>query len=356
MSKLYIPVVKIKSLEDHPNADTLVIAKFTGVDWQSLLKIGEFQVGDKVVFVPPDSIVPDWLIKAEKIEYLRSSKGRTRVVKLRGILSEGLVLPVRHLKFRRYEMGKDVSEILGITKWQPPQPKFSQPGLPKQSKLFSKYTNLDHFKNYPDIFEEGEEVIITEKIHGTNFRFGSVKRVNLSFLQRLAIKLKLMDGYYYTCGSRNVEIVPGSDTKVWYSKNHYAHWANLYRLKVHEPSIIFYGEIYGKGIQDLTYGLESTNVRIFDIMQEGKYLDYIDMCVTCLTKNLIPVPLLYYGNYHDGVIQEYTSGQSSIAPSQLREGCVIRPVKERTHPLVGRVILKSINPDYLLRKSGTEFN
>ena len=119
---------------------------------------------------------------------------------------------------------------------------------------------------------------------------------------------------------------------------------------------IVYGEIYGKGIQDLTYGLDGIDLVIFDVKYKDKYLDWNAFVDFCKEKNLRHVPVLYVGSYLiKDTVDICTTGKSVLYPKQIREGCVVKMVQEQNDSKIGRKVLKSINPEYLLRKNGTEF-
>ena len=80
----------------------------------------------------------------------------------------------------RKRVGDDVADILGITKYEPPIPSYQRVQRKKGSwrnhPMFSKYTDVENFKYYPDLFDEDEEISITEKIHGTSTRYGLYDR------------------------------------------------------------------------------------------------------------------------------------------------------------------------------------
>ena len=119
MSSLIVEVCKIDGIEKHGNADTLEVIQVKG--WNVISKMGQYKVGDLVIFIPPDSIIPQEMIEKYELTYMKNG-GRIQTVKLRGVISQGLILPCP----KGYEkIGLDVSKVLGITKWQPPEPKFS---------------------------------------------------------------------------------------------------------------------------------------------------------------------------------------------------------------------------------------
>jgi RNA ligase (TIGR02306 family) len=127
-------------------------------------------------------------------------------------------------------------------------------------------------------------------------------------------------------------------------------------------SVIVFGEIFGSGVQDMAYGLVNgkTSYRVFDIAINGKYLDWTDVKSLCDAYGIDTVPVLYQGPFSKQILEEMTDGETTVCSKDVagnfkgREGVVVKPVKERVSPRLGRVILKSVSADYLARKGGTE--
>ncbi len=137
-------------------------------------------------------------------------------------------------------------------------------------------------------------------------------------------------------------------------------------IEWHEPkhSIIVYGEIYGGGVQDMTYGLSGRSFRAFDISINNQYLDYHVKTKLFSTFEIESVPYLYTGPFTKQVVEQFTNGATTVCSKEKagkfagREGIVITPTTEVHYcsSLNGRRILKSISADYLARKGGTEFH
>lgn len=104
---------KINDLKTIENADKICIAIVDG--WQCIVKKDEFKIGDEVIYIEIDSIVPE----REEFEFLRKRNFRVRTIKLRGYVSQGLVLPLSFLPDKKYNLDDDVTDILGITKYDP---------------------------------------------------------------------------------------------------------------------------------------------------------------------------------------------------------------------------------------------
>lgn len=360
MSSLIVEVCKIDNIEKHPNADRLSIVTVKG--WNCIVGLDQYKKGDLVVFVPPDSVIPETLIEKYKLTYLKNG-GRVGTTKLRGYISQGLILDVPTDK--TYKIGDNVANILGITKWQPPEPKFqqfNQPKFPTKKKLnlfFDKYTDIENIKNYNNIFQNEDMVVITEKIHGSNWRAANLPICidHSNLIKRLIsiIKYYFKNKYEFVYGSHNVQIT-NHNNKTFYNKNIYEEIVKKYNMKNKIPeNYIVYGEVYGKGVQDLTYGLNDIDLVVVDVKYNNQYLSYPEFKKFCDERELKTAPVLYIGKWNDNLLELYTNGKSILCPSQIKEGCVVKSFYEENHPRLGRKILKSISTDYLLRKNATEF-
>lgn len=357
MSSLIVEVCKINNIEKHPKADRLRISTIKG--WNCIIGLKDFNIGDLCIFCPPDSVIPDKIIDQYKLEYLKNG-GRVRIVKLKGFISQGLVLAIPEGK--NWKEGKDVAKEMGITKYEPPISqnlglKGNKPTKKKRNPLFDKYTDIENVKNYNRIFNEDDIVVITEKIHGTNFRAGKLERYKNNLLGK--ILSWLFGKYEFVYGSHNVQLHALNKRKNFYGEDVYGQIAKKYNLADIIPEdYIVYGEIYGKGIQELEYGMKDIDVRFFDVKYKGEYLNWSDVVEFCLYRNLPTVPILAIENYKPDMLDKYTTGCSvlgiKVRLDSIREGCVIKSVIEENHPRIGRKILKSINPEYLLKKNRTE--
>jgi RNA ligase (TIGR02306 family) len=350
MSEFHVTVVRLGQMTQHPNADTLNITKV--FDYQVITKKGGFQEGELVVYIPVDSVVPDneewhWLCPLDESGQPRFPVGQVpekyRVIeakKLRGIFSQGVLAPlpigcaqVDDVLFYmpKYNEGDDVAKVMGITKYEPPTP-VTTGGEAEASPVgwqFPVYTDIEGLRRYPSVLHEGEEVVITEKIHGANARY-------------------VHDGDRLWVGS-HTQIKKFDETNLWWRA---AHATQLgVQLEAH-PFLVFFGEVYGQ-VQDLKYGHKSgASFRVFDVydVKLMKYLDFDDAQAITKAVGLQWVPTLYRGPWSTQ-LNELCEGKSTIVGADnVREGFVVRPVKERWHPEVGRVILKRHGEGYLLRK------
>ena len=113
---------------------------------------------------------------------------------------------------------------------------------------------------------------------------------------------------------------------------------------------ILYGEVYGQGIQAYTYGEKRMNFRAFDLMLDGKYVDYPIFQALCDRHQVEQVPLVYDGAFSLDIIKGFSDGDSLIGGNHGREGVVVKPRIDRDDPKFGRVILKYIGDRYLFGK------
>ena len=327
-----------------------------------------------------------------------------------------------------WDVDTDVADFYGITKWEPPLV-CNSGDAEREHNWFHKYTDIEHFANYHTAFVEGEEVVITEKIHGKNCRMGLVMEADKSGesqwtwmagshdvrRKQFARKTRRMDaielfqeGYISApevaldqVVDKNgllwkvIEIQEDEDPKegkeprklfigVQVDKDgnevqvESEYWmfltdnvrnaltwvrASMGRLGEATQSVILYGEIFGSGVQDMTYGFSNghRSLRVFDIALNGEYLDYDQKVRVCQMFNLTMVPHLYKGPYSRKIVEDLTDGPTTACDPKVagkfkgREGCVIAPVKERFSDVIGkRCILKSVSADYLGRKDAED--
>jgi len=354
-------VEKIGSLVEIPGADNIELALIGG--WQAITKKGEYKEGDLVVVATTDAVIPQVLSDLMEVtNYLRKGQ-RVRTVKLRGVYSECLIIPTKYIPGYgdQYYEGMDMMEKMGITKYEPPVKMVQLASGRKfkyhQNPFFRVYHKFPNQKNVPDMFNEEDEVVITRKLHGTNARYGVVRKKKLSLWDRV----KLFFGnkwaaFEYVYGSHNVE--KGSDSQGFYATDVWSTIDNKYGIRnslwkhvkdTYFPEqltsgVIIYGEIYGVGIQkNYDYGMNDIKFAGFDVEVNGKYEGHLeeDTHFSCL--NLPKVDLLYQGLWSKEEQDKYVF-KNFIKGSKIpHEGIVVKSVTGDRHK-----VSKVINPDYLI--------
>lgn len=172
MSKLRVEVVKIDNIQPHPNADRLELA--TVFNWVCVVQKGWVKAGDTVIYIPIDSVLPQPLIDIlfGPNSKIKLNNGRIKTIKIRGAVSQGLIVDPVKVGLQGAEIGSDVAKILNITKYEPPEAtrgvNHNAPAAIKKdiNNNFKKYTDIENIKNHKNVFFEGEFVSVTEKIHG----------------------------------------------------------------------------------------------------------------------------------------------------------------------------------------------
>lgn len=357
-STFAVTVQDIKALENHPNADRLELATILG--WQCVVQKGALKVGDKVVYFPIDSILPQDI--EEKIfgpdSKVKLTKSRVKTIKLRGAISQGLAVPLTVFGLKAsIPVGEDLTEAFKVKKYEPPAKDLpAHMGVKKEKALenpnFHKYGGIENFKNYPDVFKDEELVEITEKIHGTHFRCGYVKTVANTLWKKILKFFGKLPEYEFVYGSNNVQLQHRWLNSTYYDTNVYAKITMQYNLKdILKPGEVLHGEIYGSGIQKgYTYGCKEGEHKlvVFDIKKDGEYLGTRDFQEFVQSRNLPSVPVLYNGPFSKTHAKSLTVGNSVLEPTQkTREGVVIKPILNEKC-LMGRKMLKLISDEYLL--------
>lgn len=385
MSTFGCNIVEINHVEDHPNADRLSIVRIGGFNCiRAKLEDGShrYSAGDWVVYVPEAAVLPEWMLR--QMDFWKDDKGtlagpkgdRVKAIKLRGIFSQGVlyqlerklgewVLNADNVR-ETVRLGQNVAELMGITKYEPPIP-IGMAG--EVCNLYGKTGKFDveNHQRYPDLFREGEPVVATEKLHGTFAAFCYWPGLDHP---------ELLNGNWFAYSK-------GLGAQGLVFKNNEANTNNLYQRHLVKSNIVpnverwvqqvnnleqesnflyesdwpitIVGEIFGRGVQDLHYGQTAPTFRVFDVYigepNRGFWLNWDELTEFCANLGFDMVPLLYQGPYNEDALLAVRDGKDSISNSNVREGIVVKSaVNRRCVELDGRVMLKMVSPDYLLRK------
>lgn len=386
MSTFEVKVYKLR-IEPHNNADTLELAVVG--DYRSIVRKGAFVTGDLGVYIPEASIVPDWLIEKLGLtgKLAGSQKNRVKAMKLRGILSQGLILPLDIYPFHTFvdqigrdckgerigvekptgdgamevafaPEGKDMGEFLGITKYEPPIPVHMSGEVFAAHGYTLKY-DIENIKKFPEVFQDGDHVLITEKLHGTWTCFGYHSDIPHPIVTSKGLSGQGLAFKFNDANADNLYIrslVASAD------ENGDDIIDRLQEVILDGLPFYVLGETYGKGVQDLAYGLSKPHFRAFDIYigkpGEGRYMSGSEFLTACRHARIETVPVMYHGPFSKQIVEDLTNGMDTVSCTHMREGVVVRPFLEETNEYnLGRVILKSVSEAYLLRKGdATEFN
>lgn len=319
MSEFKVEVVQVGAIEKHPNADTLSIADVGG--YPCIIRTGEFTQGDKAVYLPIDSILPN-----EPRWAFLDGKMRVKAKKLRGVFSMGLLTAADPA----WQVGQNVQLEMGVEKYEPDAERAPQGNDERDPGICPVY-DIEGFRKYKTAFDVGEDVWISEKIHGQNARF-------------------VYDGERLHVGSRT-RFKKADEDGCW------ANVARRYSLAeklAAYPMIAIYGETYGNN-SDMPYSVnrakEGDRLVIFDALdiKTRRWFDVDEFLAFASKLELPVVPTLYRGPWDPALI-ELSEGKTTMpSADHVREGIVIKPAIERQAHM-GRVFLKLAGQGYLLRK------
>lgn len=357
-----VTVVRIDGIRKHENADTLSIVDVFG-GYPCIFRTGDFQNGDLAAYIPVDMLIPD----TELFRTFRTPKHRPgetvriKAKRLRGVFSMGILVRAPE----GAQVGDDVTATLGVTKWEPeelPARGPSRPGgkfLPGDAEndpgFLPGYTDIENLRKYKSVLV-GDEVVVSEKIHGANS--GYVWHLHKD-VERLWIR------------SRKQFKKPDGGG-IWAEVAKQYHFEEVLRNVC--PGIAIFGEVYGQ-VQDLQYGKGGVDLVAFDAfsLSTMRYLDYDDFVeligrinaaisklnphwhggpdgITWNSPQLKTAPILYRGPFDYDKIAVLAEGSTVLGEGKhVREGVVVKPVKERWDGRLGRVILKLAGEGYLTR-------
>jgi len=318
----------IRDVQPIPNAESIDVARVLG--WSVVIKKGEFQVGDKVIYVEIDSLLPE----REEFEFLRKDGFRIRTVRLRSQVSQGICFSMELLPEGSYEEGADVTELLGIEKYEPPIPPILQGTIVGKYPSFIPKTTENRIQS--EVFNlsvwKGKEGVALEKLDGTSSTF------------------YLQDGHFGVCG-KTIEYLDSENNLYW-------RMARLYKVEETLRSLgrdlAIQGEIIGSGITKNKYKLNNEHrfyaFNILDV-STGEYLDDVTFNELMKEFHFQSVPIVSNSMIIHEDMEAYvelSNGKSAINPSILREGIVIKSKNEGKHGL-GSFSFKVINPNFLIK-------
>jgi len=340
----------ISGLEPIANADAIEKARVLG--WCVVVKRGEFRPGNKVVYCEIDSLLPE----RPEFEFLRAGcfkpailEGETviqpagfriKTVKLRGQVSQGICFPLSILPPQApTDEGADVTELLGIRKYEPPLPLGMGGKVKGGFPEFIAKTDEIRVQVLLPVLERhrGKTFYVTEKLDGTSFT---------AFLH---------DGAFGIC-SRNLWMDEADDTNILVRVARRLQLEEKLRAiaaaRGFQPAV--QGEIIGPGIQENKYELATVDLRIFNVFDIDAYklVEHALMVEILQEAGLTGVPQLGTLVLSHGVdeLVELAAGSSVLNAKTQREGIVLRPLVEEYDPdVAGRLSFKVINPKFLLK-------
>lgn len=329
-------IQRVLDVKPIPNADFIVAYKVLG--WDIIGKKDEFERGDLVVYLEIDSWVPHDLapfLSNDRVPktFNGISGNRIKTIKMKGQISQGLLLPLSVLNGLdvNLEEGYDLTEVLGIQKWEPPidvslrgnvRGSFPTHLVPKTDA--ERIQNLGMNTIWNDTYE------VTEKLDGSS------------------MTVLYHNGESMVC-SRNLALKPSDGNAYWTAVWKYDIINGLMSL---ERNLAIQGEIIGPKIQQNRYNSSDIRFYVFNIWDIDKqcYLSSLERQWICSKINLEHVPIInpkkiVTDSVSRKLMLEIAEGKSYLSANAEREGLVYKSIKDP-----GK-LFKTISNKFLLKNN-----
>ena len=349
-------VQKILKLEPIEDAD--LIEKATVLGWEIVVKKGEHKVGDLCSYIQIDTVVPE----LPEYEFLRERKFRVRTIKLRKQISQGLIVPLPNGKWKE---GDDITEVLGVKKYEKPNnnpERYEKPRMPKKwykkwiylfkynflYKAFPKLQRLsrspfpkhlvsvtdeERIQNIPQVLTQyaGKTFVVSYKLDGSSITIIHSKVFGKSKFRICSRRFELHD-------KKNdwYRVFTNTDFKYEVLK-----LVNQFKTN----DVIVQGEAIGK-FNGNHHNLQSEQIRLFNIYVNGKRLNQKEFIEVC-HKNNIPHCPMYKETVLNHTLPEILKEseiKDLLNPNVDVEGLVWRCVEDN-------MSFKVINNKYLLKNN-----
>jgi RNA ligase (TIGR02306 family) len=327
MSQHVIEVVEIGEVKPHPNADRMELTSVWG--WACCIGKGQFATGGKAVYIPPDYVVPTDRPEFAFLKREGRNVERITVRRFRGTLSQGLLIPLPPT-LPDAPIGANVINELGIVRYEAPLPKVAAEGsIGGPSGLYVPKFDVDSFQRYAACFSPGEQVVVTEKIHGASAR--------------------------YVWSEADSKLFVGSRTNWWAEDESNLWWRALRRCPAigefcrENPGVVLFGEVFGQ-VQSLKYGAGKDDVffAAFAGLNRHDWIDWADLSSKCRDASVPMVPHVFSGGFDVENLYEMAESDSRWpGANHMSEGVVVVPMNERIDERIGRVCLKIVSNRYL---------
>jgi len=338
-------VRRVDAVNPIPDADAIEVATVGG--WRVVIKKGEFAPGDLAVYCEIDSWIPHaiapFLSKGTEPRVYNGVAGeRLRTVKLRGQVSQGLLLPVTVMNPRMAELGEhldnaegfDCSEWLNIQKWEAPIPAQLAGEVRGMFPGFIPKTDQERIQNltaeFADWTERKLHWEVTEKLDGSS------------------MTVYVFDDDEGVC-SRNLNLRETEGNSLWTV----ARRNDLIgKIRSTGQNLAFQGELIGEGIQGNPYKIRGQEFYLFDIYDigAGRYLTPLERQALAARLQVRCVPTVAaHANPYDTLgiadiaqMLQFAEGKSVLMNTTEREGLVFKCHEEA-------VSFKAISNKFLLK-------
>lgn len=337
MERKLASVQIIRAIEPIEGADLIELAIIN--NWRVVVsKKDGYKLGEKVIYCEIDSFLPireefEFLRKSSYKKILDQEGFRLKTIRLRGQISQGLILPLSLLE-GDYQEGDDVTDLLGITKYEQP--------LDASLKGMAKGL-------FPSFIEKTDE----ERVQNLTSKYSGYKDIPFYATEKLdgtSTTYYVKDGEFGVC-SRNIELKEPQQGETPSTQ-----WRIAQELGLKEKMIAFnkqtkqniaiQGELIGYGIQGNPYKLKNQQFYIFTAFDINNYkklgFDEIKAYASIFELNLVPIVKEYKTLPEIDDLIYSADGKSKLNPTANREGLVLRTYDNK-------ISFKVISNNYLLK-------
>lgn len=333
MKRKLARIETILNIQPIIGADRIDVA--TIGNWKAVVGKNDFKIGDKVVYFEIDAFLPireefEFLRKSSYKKLADDSEGfRIRTAKFQKQISQGLIMPLDILPFGTYNIGDDVSDIIGVVKFDPPLPAELEGEAVGNFPSFIQKTDEERIQNLTHEYEKYKKFkfFASEKMDGTSSTF---------FLN---------EDEFGVC-SRNYQMKINPDNtfgRIILANNLEE------KMRDYGKNIAIQGEIIGEGVQGNKYKLKGQKLLVYNIFDIDTY-EYVSkekMLEICNIFELETVPTIFVDFTLPETIEELleiATAKSVMNPNTIREGLVWVSIDSPE-----RISFKTISNDFLLK-------
>lgn len=352
-------IEKIEWIKPIEGKDRIALAGVLG--WTVIVQKSDYEIGQKCVFCEIDSVFPE----KPEFEFLRNKKFRIKTMKMSGVLSQGICFPLSMLPKGNYEIGDDVTDILGITQYEPTMDKedvietenektvrkypqflmkwswFRRLVLPKkQSKGFPSFiskTDEIRIQNAPFYLDMDCSFVATEKIDGQSGTFTLQRIKGKHFWNK--------DAYDFAVCSRNLRKWNRDASAFWSVAEKYNIEQILHQLIGDNEWVAIQGECVASNVQGNKYKVTEPDLYVFNLIYPSGRLGSVEAKKILGEYGLKFVPIIEESITLKGMsvadVLKYATGKSRLYDT-LREGIVFRS-------LDGKQSFKAVSPEFLIK-------
>lgn len=359
MNRKLAHVEKIEWIKPITGKDKIALAGVLG--WTVIVQKSDYEVGQKCIFCEIDSVFPE----KPEFEFLRSKKFRIKTMKMSGVLSQGICFPMSMLPEGNYEIGDDVTALMGITQYEPTMDKEEisnieyENAVKKYSEFFMKWswfrklvlhkkdpkgfpsfinkTDETRIQNVPFYLDMDCKYVATEKVDGQSGSF-TLQRVKGKYFWN-------KNSYDFAVCSRNLRKWKKDSSSFWSVAEKYNIEYILHQLIGNNEWVAIQGECVAPNVQGNKYKVTEPDLYVFNLIYPSGRVGSVEAKKIVTAHGLKFVPIIDEAVSLKGLsvadVLKYATGKSKLCDT-LREGIVFRS-------LDGKQSFKAVSPEFLLK-------